>query len=181
MAEDNNKILPDPGTVSLGISNPKNAENMGSVLRAAKCYGVSAVWFTGQRFHYARRFNTDTQQAARQIPTVGCDDLLAMRPRGASIVAVELVEGATPLPAFEHPDNAYYLFGPEDGSLDQTTLDGCDAVVYIPTNGCMNLAATVNVLLYDRLAKRPCSVDNVGWVQATRDTNNRTRKKPTDA
>lgn len=26
-------------------------------------------------------------------------------------------------------------------------------VVYIPTRGCMNLAATVNVLLYDRPAK----------------------------
>jgi tRNA(Leu) C34 or U34 (ribose-2'-O)-methylase TrmL len=25
--------------------------------------------------------------------------------------------------------------------------------VYIPTVGCMNLAATVNVVLYDRLAK----------------------------
>jgi tRNA(Leu) C34 or U34 (ribose-2'-O)-methylase TrmL len=26
-------------------------------------------------------------------------------------------------------------------------------VVYIPTTGCMNLAATVNVVLYDRMAK----------------------------
>jgi tRNA(Leu) C34 or U34 (ribose-2'-O)-methylase TrmL len=26
-------------------------------------------------------------------------------------------------------------------------------VVYIPTVGCMNLAATVNVVLYDRMAK----------------------------
>ncbi|MBU0538004.1 MAG: 23S rRNA methyltransferase, partial [Gammaproteobacteria bacterium] len=26
-------------------------------------------------------------------------------------------------------------------------------IVYIPTKGCMNLAATVNVVLYDRLAK----------------------------
>jgi tRNA(Leu) C34 or U34 (ribose-2'-O)-methylase TrmL len=26
-------------------------------------------------------------------------------------------------------------------------------VVYIPTTGCMNLAATVNVVLYDRLSK----------------------------
>jgi tRNA(Leu) C34 or U34 (ribose-2'-O)-methylase TrmL len=26
-------------------------------------------------------------------------------------------------------------------------------VVYVPTQGCMNLAASVNVILYDRLAK----------------------------
>ena len=29
-----------------------------------------------------------------------------------------------------------------------------DKVVYVPTQGCMNLAASVNVILYDRLAKR---------------------------
>jgi tRNA(Leu) C34 or U34 (ribose-2'-O)-methylase TrmL len=27
-------------------------------------------------------------------------------------------------------------------------------VIYIPTRYCMNLAATVNVVLYDRMAKR---------------------------
>ena len=32
-------------------------------------------------------------------------------------------------------------------------LSWCRDVVYIPTNGCMNLAACVNVVLYDRLSK----------------------------
>jgi hypothetical protein len=51
------------------------------------------------------------------------------------------------------PDRALYIFGPEDGSLDKDIRDWCEDVVYIPTTGCMNLAATVNVVLYDRLAK----------------------------
>ena len=73
---------------------------------------------------------------------------------GCIPVAVELVEGARPLPEYTHPDRALYIFGPEDGSLQQEILDWCGAeVVYIPTQGCMNLAATVNVVLYDRLAK----------------------------
>lgn len=50
-------------------------------------------------------------------------------------------------------DRALYIFGPEDGSLDKEIRDWCEDVVYIPTTGCMNLAATVNVVLYDRLAK----------------------------
>ena len=29
----------------------------------------------------------------------------------------------------------------------------CEETIYIPTEGCMNLAATVNVVLYDRMAK----------------------------
>jgi tRNA(Leu) C34 or U34 (ribose-2'-O)-methylase TrmL len=33
-------------------------------------------------------------------------------------------------------------------------------VVYVPTIGCMNLAATVNVVLYDRLAKELMRAQN---------------------
>lgn len=62
-------------------------------------------------------------------------------------------ERARPLPEYTHPDRALYIFGPEDGSLDKEIRDWCEDVVYIPTTGCMNLAATVNVVLYDRLAK----------------------------
>lgn len=32
-------------------------------------------------------------------------------------------------------------------------MNGCRDIIYVPTNGCMNLAATVNVILYDRMAK----------------------------
>ena len=66
---------------------------------------------------------------------------------------MELVDGARPLPEYTHPDRAIYIFGPEDGSLGKDVLAWCEDVIYIPTSGCMNLAATVNVVLYDRLAK----------------------------
>ena len=77
----------------------------------------------------------------------------------------------TPLIHFQHPEQAYYIFGPEDGSLSQTILDASDHVVYIPTIGCMNLAATVNVVLYDRLAKSVGSVIEDRPVAENRDTN----------
>ena len=84
---------------------------------------------------------------------IGIDDLKKILPLGCIPVAVELVDGARPLPEYTHPDRALYIFGPEDGSLDKEIRDWCEDVVYIPTTGCMNLAATVNVVLYDRLAK----------------------------
>ncbi|MGL5390464.1 MAG: RNA methyltransferase, partial [Shewanella sp.] len=74
-----------------------------------------------------------------------------------------------------------------------------DAVVYVPTVGCMNLAASVNVLLYDRLAKAhrasadlPASAtppetataaanapsfNGDALIRRSRDNNNRTRVK----
>ncbi len=164
------------GLVSLGLINPKSATNVASILRAAGCYGASSVFYTGQRYGYAKDFNADTRQMHKQIPTIGVESLQMAKPRGATPVVVELVEGATPLPEYIHPQNAFYVFGPEDGSVSQSIVDWCQDVVYIPTNGCMNLAATVNVLLYDRLAKSQVRGGNT-LIQSSRDVNNRTRVK----
>ena len=39
---------------------------------------------------------------------------------------MDLVEGATPLPHFVHPDEAVYIFGPEDSSIKQDVIDIAD-------------------------------------------------------
>ncbi|HLA30925.1 MAG TPA: RNA methyltransferase [Pseudomonas sp.] len=137
----------------IGLFNPKSPENVGAVMRAAGCYGVSSVFYTGKRYERARDFITDTKRIHMDIPLIGIDDLQKIIPLGCTPVAVELVEGARPLPEYTHPDRALYIFGPEDGSLDDSIRAWCEDVIYIPTEGCMNLAATVNVVLYDRLAK----------------------------
>ncbi|MFM2477863.1 RNA methyltransferase [Celerinatantimonas sp. MCCC 1A17872] len=139
---------------SIGLVNPKSPENVGSVLRAAGCYGASSIFYTGERYYRASRYVTDTKKMHTRIPTLGVDDLRDVLPEGATPVAIELVRSAKPLPAFEHPKKAFYIFGPEDGSIDKRLVNWCQEVVYIPTQGCMNLAATVNVVLYDRLCKQ---------------------------
>ena len=47
----------------------------------------------------------------------------------------------------------FYIFAPEDNTLKKAITDFCREMIYVLTNGCMNLAASVNVILYDRLAK----------------------------
>ena len=61
--------------------------------------------------------------------------------------------GCRAFPEYTHPDRALYIFGAEDGSLSKEIHGWCQDVVYIPTTGSMILVATVNVVLYDRLAK----------------------------
>lgn len=163
--------------VSIGLINPKSPTNVGAVMRAAGCYGVGAVFYTGGRYVRAARFSTDTQNASRKIPLTSVAHLLDAVPENTRIVCVELVVGATPLPAYRHPDKAFYIFGPEDGTIDQETLDRADAVVYVPTVGCMNLAAAVNVVLYDRLAKSAPGIANNELILSSRDTNNRVKVK----
>lgn len=137
----------------IGLFNPKSPENVGSVMRAAGCYGVNSVFYTGQRYDRAKMFYTDPQKVYETLPLVGVKDLEEIIPLGCVPVAVELIDGAKPLTTYKHPPRAFYIFGPEDGTLRKEITDLCDDIVYIPTDGCMNLAATVNVVLYDRLAK----------------------------
>ncbi|WP_411990786.1 RNA methyltransferase [Agarivorans sp. DSG3-1] len=159
-------------TVKIGLVNPKSPSNVGSVMRAAGCFGTSEVFYTGQRYARAARFNTDTKNQSLNIPLRGVDDL-AEQAAGLKIVCIELAEGATPLPDFTHPEQALYIFGPEDGSISQELVDKADDVVYVPTQGCLNLAATVNVVLYDRLAKSDVFKSGDELIRQSRDVNNR--------
>jgi len=158
--------------VSIGLSNPKSPTNVGAVMRAAGCYRVDNVVYTGERYDRAAKFQTDTKSMSRKIPLTGVNSLLDDLPEDTHIVCVELAEGAVPLPHFQHPENALYVFGPEDGTIAQDVVDRADAVVYVPTVGCMNLAATVNVLLYDRLAKSEDMLAGDELIRQSRDNRN---------
>ena len=137
----------------IGLHNPKSPENVGAVMRAAGCYGANSVFYTGSRYDAAKAYYTDTQKSYEALPLIGVEDLEAMVPYGCVPVAVDLIEGAKPLINYKHPPRAFYIFGPEDGTLGKKITRFCSDTIYVPTTGCMNLAATVNVILYDRLAK----------------------------
>ncbi len=141
------------GYACIGLFNPKSPENVGSVIRAAGCYGVHSVFYTGKRYDLAKQFCTDKNKVHLDIPLIGVDDLKTIVPLDCVPVAVELVEGAKSLVDYKHPPRAFYIFGPEDGTLKKHITDFCRETIYVPTNGCMNLAATANVILYDRMAK----------------------------
>ena len=85
------------------------------------------------------------------------DNLKSVIPFDFVPIAVDLIEGATSLIEYEHPQRAFYIFGAEDATLGTRITSWCRDIIYVPTNRCMNLAAAVNVILYDRMAKtRSC-------------------------
>lgn len=141
------------GFAAIGLHRPKDRANVGGVIRAAQCYGASLIAIAGDRNNCGVRHATNTTKAERHIPVIRGGDLREIAPFSAIPVAVDLVADAIPLPRFAHPKTAYYIFGPEDGTLGGELLRWCKYRVAIPTAYCMNLAATVNVILYDRLAK----------------------------
>ena len=141
------------------LIDPKFPHNVGAAVRAASCYGVGQVWFTGDRVQLVgeRRFRLPREERMRgyqevelrhsEVPFDAFD-------RRTVPVAVELRRNAESLIDFVHPEHAVYVFGPEDGSLDRAVLGLCHRFVVIPTRHCTNLAAAVYTVLYDRHAKR---------------------------
>ena len=143
-------MIVNRGFASIGLDRPKCLANLGGVLRAAQCYGAASVHVFGDRL---KRVSTDTTKAYRHIPCLNVDDLMASVPFGAMPVVIEIHERAKSLVNFNHPPAAFYIFGPEDGSVRKEIVERCPLVIKVPTAYCMNLAATVNVVLYDRAAK----------------------------
>lgn len=139
------------GYACIGLDNPKTPANVGSAMRAVGVYGAVFLAYTGSRFGPG---STDTMKHYRHIPLIRTDDLHSIIPYDCVPVAVELIEGATPLPEYCHPERAFYIFGAEDATLGNRIISWCRDIIVIPTQGCMNLAATVNVVLYDRMAKQ---------------------------
>jgi tRNA(Leu) C34 or U34 (ribose-2'-O)-methylase TrmL len=150
---DGNGVVP-----AVGLVDPKFPHNVGAAVRAASCYGIREVWFSGDRVRLdaSKGYRLPREERMRGYKDVVLrqDDRFIDAFADALPVAVELRRNAESLIEFEHPGNALYVFGPEDGSLDRAILARCHRFVVIPTRHCTNLASAVYTVLYDRHAKR---------------------------
>jgi len=138
------------GYSAIGLLNTKRECNLGGVLRAAHCYGAAMVVLSGRRF---KNSAANTTAAHRHLPLIEAENIFDAIPYDCVPVAVEIIPNARPLMPYTHPERAFYIFGPEDGTIPDAIIKRCRDIVFVPTRFCMNLAATVNVILYDRMAK----------------------------
>lgn len=154
--------------VVLHLCETKFAVNVGGALRAAHIFGAEELTWTGPRVGNRRDVTKTSRRESMRarlpreermrhysdVPWGRDDDALERYiDYGLVPVCVELVPGAESLADFEHPERAVYVFGPEDGGVRKGVRQQCHRFVQIPGRGCLNLAAAVNVTLYDRAAK----------------------------
>lgn len=150
------KNAPKTGrTPAIALINPKCGHNVGAAVRAASCFGAKQVWFTGDRVSLdsSKRLPREERMKGYKDVELRQFDNFFEQFENVTPVAIELRPNAESLATFQHPDNALYVFGPEDGSLGAKYLSFCHRFVVIPTRHCLNLSAAVNIILYDRLIK----------------------------
>ncbi len=139
------------------LIDPKYAHNVGMVVRLASCYGLRQVWFTGERVSldiaYRRRLPREERMKGYADVEIINYDYPFEQFADAVPVAVEVRKTSEPLHGFEHPPNALYVFGPEDGSVSKPHISHCHRFVVIPTRHALNLATAVATVLWDRQYK----------------------------
>lgn len=140
------------GFYGIVLIQPKDPNNVGQVLRSAKAMGAAFVVLTGTR--YKKRAATDVHNAVEHMPVFEVDDPFQVIPKNSKKIAVDLLADAEALPAINHPNNATYFFGPEDGYISSEIVAKCDQKVLIPTWSCLNLAICTSIVMYDRLKGR---------------------------
>jgi tRNA(Leu) C34 or U34 (ribose-2'-O)-methylase TrmL len=142
------------GYFAVALANPRDPKNVAHALRACGAFGSAFLAYSGARYKHS---TVDTQKAYRHMPLIHAgakpEDVLTVIPHDCVPIAVEIAPNAKPLESYTHPERAIYIMGPEDGSLHQDVMDRCKDVVRIRSRYCLNLAAAVNVVLYDRSAK----------------------------
>ena len=145
------------GYFEIGVYNPRNSANIGTLWRSAFQLGAAGIFTIGRPY---RRQTSDTAEALFHIPLrhfASFDEFLAARPVGALLVGIEM--GGMPLAQFQHPERAIYLLGAEDSGLPASVQAACNCVVSIETvrSQSYNLAVAGSIVMYDRLAKSTAS------------------------
>lgn len=146
-------------STSILLHNPKFVHNIGSAVRASSCFGGGPVYWTGDRVDLAGRLPREERMKGyqdapwQQLHTPRPIDQICKKNQKLIPVAIELVPSSESLNTFVHPADALYVFGPEDGSLPKGIRNVCHRFVTIPSYHCLNLAAAVYVVLYDRTVK----------------------------
>lgn len=143
-------------TPAVVLVNPKYPRNVGAVVRACSCYGLDQLWYTGDRFSLDKGERLPREERMKgyaEVEVIQYDMPFDMFDKSIPKIALEVRPGSEPLPQFEHPEQAVYVFGPEDGSIPSQVLAHCHRFVSIPTRHCMNLSAAVYTVLYDRQMK----------------------------
>ena len=146
----------DPSSCCI-LDRPKYVQNVASAIRACAAFGSNTLLFTGNRFDLD---SLDRTPREFRMKDYRCVDVLKterpfdMLPIGTVPVCVEVAPvGTVDLVTFQHPINAAYVFGPEDGEVCQVFRRFCHHFVYIPSRYCLNLAAAMNIVLFDRCMK----------------------------
>lgn len=157
------------------VCDPRDGYSVGNAQRACANWGIPQLWWTGDRVTVGKvdvadilanpkvkALQTKEDRKGNRLPREErmkgwakvelinhqrpFDFYTRMSPR-PRIICVEVLSQPQDLMDFEHPEEAVYVFGPEDGSVPDYARHLCSDRIMAPSDGCMNLATAIGVTL----------------------------------
>lgn len=137
--------------------------NFATVVRNANAFGAKKVYYVSGTKKFDRRGTVGTHHYTDVCHLRSVYDLLDCSDT-YNRVAVEIVEGATPLDKFTWPENPLMIFGSEGVGLSKEVLDFCPFKTYIPMHGSvrsLNTACASAIVMSDFVSKYERKAQNV--------------------
>ena len=138
--------------LQIAIENWQHDMNIGTIVRNANAFNLSAVHIVGRR-HWNRRgaMVTDRYLTVNHFETVD-EFATAMNKEGREMIAVDNLPGAVMLSKTTLPKKAVLVFGGEGPGLSPAMIDKCSKMVAIEQFGStrsVNVGVASGIVLYE--------------------------------
>lgn len=140
--------------LEIAIENLERDFNMGTIVRNANAFGVRTVHVIGRRQWNKRgAMMTDKYLTVRYHQTL--DEFLDTV-KDKSVIAIDIVNGATNLQQAELPRDTVLVFGAEGPGLSDELIEAADSVVMIEQLGStrsVNVGVASGIAIYEWLRR----------------------------
>lgn len=137
------------GYFGIGIFNPKNKENVGTLWRSAHSLGASFMFTIGHRYKFQPG---DVTKAWKSIPLFeyeSFNEFMKSLPLEGRLIGIEFPADKF-LNDFSHPEQAVYLLGSEDNGLPPYVKERCHDLVAITSVRCLNVSVAGSIVMFHR-------------------------------
>lgn len=147
-------------SLEIAVENLERDFNMGTIIRNANAFNVKKVHIIGRKQWNKRgAMKTDAYLHIYYYQTPE-EFFEAMRQNDKTVIAVDIVEGATPLHEADLPENTVLVFGAEGPGLSRHILDNAQSVVMIEQFGStrsVNVGVASGIAMYAWLQRHRLS------------------------
>jgi len=144
------------GRVALVLDGVQNPFNIGSIVRTAAAERIDHLWVAGGTAPSHDKVDKTALGTVRYVTWTVVDDgpeaVRLARAEGYRVVAIELCDGAVPLPEARLDGDVALVIGHEDRGVKPATLAECDETAFIPQLGkvgSLNVAAAAAIAMYE--------------------------------